>query len=106
MSEGSSTSSEYPSRQDLAKRRSSAPERPSEIASPGPRPVGSRIAMSGLVQRLARDLGKDPEELAQQIDPDTLRRTKYAVLRVDNPDGTTTFKHDPGIVEGRKSTHR
>jgi hypothetical protein len=62
--------------------------------------------MSGLVQRLARDLGKDPDELAAQIDPDTLRRTKYAVLQIRNDDGTTTFKHDPGIVEGRKSTHR
>lgn len=101
-------SSEYPSKQEMANRArsSSDPARPSEIAPAERRRAGSRTAMSGLVQRLARSLGRDPDELAAQIDPDLIRRTKYPVIEIRNEDGTTTFKEDPGILEGARASVR
>ncbi len=100
--------SEYPSKPEAERRarESSAPARPSEIESPARRRAGTPIALSGLVQRLAKDLGKDPELLAAQIDPETIRRTKYPVIESRDSEGRRVFKHDPGIVEGRKSTSR
>jgi hypothetical protein len=67
---------------------------------------GSRTAqreMSAQVQRLARRLGADADELAAKIPPDTLRRTKYGVLETVNADGTRTFKHDAGIEDGPRN---
>jgi hypothetical protein len=59
--------------------------------------------MSGQVQRLAARLGKDPDEIASKIPPDTLRRTKYPVLEQMTPDGKRVFEHDMGIVSGVRS---
>lgn len=62
--------------------------------------------MSGQVQRLARRIGADPDELAKKIPSDTLRRTKYPVIETVNADGTRSFRHDLGIEEGRRALHR
>lgn len=59
--------------------------------------------MSAQVQRLARRLGKEPEEIAAKISPDTLRRTKYPVIETVNKDGTRSFRHDWGIEEAPRS---
>ena len=63
---------------------------------------GSRIgrrALSSHVLRLAKRLGKTPEEIAERIPEDTLRRSKYPVLEIVNEDGTRTYKHDSGVSE-------
>jgi len=52
------------------------------------------------VQVLAAALKLDPEELASRIPADTLRRLKYPLVEMPQPDGTTAFRHDEGIVEG------
>ena len=60
---------------------------------------------SAQVQRLERRLGRKPDELAEEIPADTIRRTKYPVLEQRNPDGTRTFEHDLGIkADGRLHT--
>lgn len=85
------------------------PEKQLESAPAASGRAGSRTerrAMSAQVQRLARRLGSDPDELAQKLSPDTLRRTKYPVLEIVNEDGTRTFKHDPGIEQGRTALIR
>lgn len=94
--------SEYPSKQEMKSRgrASSAPGRRPEIEHQGPRRAGTQTVLSAFVQRLARDLGKDPEELAAKIDPDTIRRTKFPMIEERLPDGKLRFKHDPGIIEG------
>lgn len=100
--------SEYPSKQEMKSRArgSSDPARPSATADPV-RPRGAaKTAMSGLVQRLALSLGKDPAELASKIDPDTIRRTKFPVIEERLEDGTIKFKHDPGIIEGPRGLSR
>ncbi len=87
-------------------------EKPLVTAQPGRGVTASRISpperrdMSAQVQRLARRLAADPDELAKKISPDTLRRTKYPVLETVNPDGTRSFKHDSGISEGLISSVR
>ena len=55
------------------------------------------------VQDLARRSGSDPEVLAERIPEDTLRRLKYPMHVHVNEDGTRSFEHDLGIVEGAKS---
>lgn len=77
----------------------SVPERPRATAT-------ARRAMSAQVQRLARRLGTSPDEIAAKIPPDTLRRTQYPVIETVNEDGTRSFKHDPGIEEGRRASLR
>lgn len=67
---------------------------------------GPLRTMSAQVQRLASRLGTNPDELAAKIPEDTLRRTKFPVLEIENDDGTRTFKHDPGIEEGRRALLR
>jgi hypothetical protein len=97
-------SSEYPSKQETQRRQggSSVQARRSETEK-----GAERVPLSGLVANLAKRLGKDPEEFAAQIDPDTIRRTRYPALTETLPDGTTIFKHDPGIVtDGRKASIR
>lgn len=54
--------------------------------------------MSAQVQRLAKRLGKDPDELASEISADTLRRSKYPVIEQTDDQGRRVFKHDFGIV--------
>jgi hypothetical protein len=51
--------------------------------------------MSAQIQRLARRLDCDPDELSERIPDDTLRRTKYPVTETVNEDGTRCFKHNP-----------
>lgn len=83
--------------------------RPDATISAEPGQTGSRTErreMSGQVQRLARRLGADPDEIARRIPADTLRRTKYPVIETVNEDGTRAFKHDPMIEEGRRALVR
>src|SRR5690348_15976382 len=54
------------------------------------------------VERVSRRLGKDPDELARAIPPDTLRRTRYPLIEREEEEGGRTFRHDLGIVEGAK----
>jgi hypothetical protein len=68
-------------------------------------PTGRR-GLSATVVRLAKRLGKSPEELTDNIPADTLRRLKYPVLEIVNPDGTRTFKRDLGVSEGLISSPR
>lgn len=54
------------------------------------RPV---IQVSGPVSRLAYRLGFRADVLAEQIPPDTLRRTKYPVIEeVDEETGKVTYR--------------
>jgi hypothetical protein len=62
--------------------------------------------VSAQLMRLAQRQGIDPDELAQKIPADTVRRTKYPVIEVVNEDGTRSFKHDPGVTEGPISAAR
>lgn len=100
--------SEYPSKQEMKSRvrESFVQGRLNATAPAERRRAVSRTAMSGIVQRLARALGKDPEELAKQIDPDTIRRTKFPVIEERLEDGKIVFKHDPGIIEARRASVR
>jgi hypothetical protein len=59
----------------------------------------ARRDMSAQVLRLAKRLGKDPEKLAEEIPPETLRRTKYPVIEEAQPDGSRLYKRDLGIVD-------
>lgn len=81
---------------DKAKRRATV-QRAQQAAA-------SKIAKSAAyVQDLARRSGRDPEELAQRIPADTLRRLKYPMIQHINEDGTRRFEHDLGITEGVRS---
>lgn len=64
-------------------------------------PVSAKRVMSAQILRLADRLGRDAETLAKKMPADTVRRTKYPVIEIVNPDGTRSYKHDPGIEEGR-----
>lgn len=66
----------------------------------------TRRDQSAIILRLANRMGIDAEALAARIPPDTLRRSKYPVIEIQNEDGTVTFKHDLGIEEGRSSETR
>lgn len=101
-------SSEYPPPQEMKRRQreSSDPERPHATGPAGRTPAGKRTAMSGIVQRLALSLGKDPAELASKIDPETIRKTKFPVIEERLEDGKIKFKHDPGIIEGPRGLSR
>ena len=97
-------SAEYPSKDELSERaargdpvaqgaRARRVETGGATATPSTRPPGRR--MSATIMRLARRLQRDPDELAQEIPADTVRRTKYGVLEEKQPDGSTLFKHIP-----------
>lgn len=80
--------------------------KPKETTPAAPGVIGSRTkrrAMSAQVQRLAKRLGTDPDELAKKLPADTLRRSKYPVIEIINEDGTRTYKHDLGIFDGPRS---
>lgn len=64
----------------------------------------ARRLSSGLIEWLAKRLGKSTDELLDKIDPDTVRRTKYPVETVENDDGTTTFK-DPKVRPNMQVLH-
>ncbi len=71
-----------------------------------PGPTASKTekrAMSAQVLRLAKRTGKDPDAIAREIPAETLRKTKYPVIEVLNPDGTRTFRHDLGITDGPRA---
>ena len=57
--------------------------------------------MPAVLLRIAPKLGKTAEELARKISADTLRRLKYPVKEIAQPDGTTRYEHDLGITDGR-----
>jgi hypothetical protein len=57
--------------------------------------------MSGLILWLAKRLQTRPELLAARIPDDTIRRTKYPYIAVENDDGTTSFKQ-VGVVPGKE----
>jgi hypothetical protein len=67
--------------------------------------TGKRV-VSAQVLRLARRLGKDPDEMARSMKPETLRKTKYPVIETVDADGKRHFKHDLGITEGVTSLLR
>lgn len=50
-------------------------------------------APSGAVIRIATSSGHDPRALANAIAPDTLRRTRYAVIEEEDGEGRTLWKH-------------
>ena len=83
------SNSQYPDAKEMRRRRTSE------------EPTRKRRKVSAAIQRLARRLGRDPDELAAQIPADTLRRTRFPVLEEVDEVGKRTFKHDPQIVEGR-----
>lgn len=71
-----------------------------EVSVQGKRRATARRVMSAQVQRLARRLGSDADELAGKIPADTLRRTKYPVREEVTADGKRIFKDDLQVVEG------
>jgi len=73
---------------------------------PAKKRASSTASMAVPLLRLARRLGRSPEELARRIPPDTIRRLKYPYIEQPQPDGTTVFKHDLGIEEGLLDTER
>lgn len=82
---------------------SSVQERLNATVNPGSTRATSRTAQAAFLQGLAARLGRDAEDLAATIPPDTVRRLKYPVLAHENPDGSTTYVHDLGISEGAMS---
>jgi hypothetical protein len=68
--------------------------------------AASPTAPSAILVRLARRLGRDPDELAAELSDDTLRRTANPVIEERTEDGKTIFKHPTGIVEGRLHARR
>lgn len=65
-----------------------------------------RQATSAQIERLARRLDVSPDELAQKIPADTIRRTKYPVVEIVEPDGKRSFRHDLGVVENGRIAAR
>lgn len=61
---------------------------------------GPRHDRSATVDRLARDLGVEPEELAKKYPADTLRRLKYPVRVTVEPDGTRRYDTVVVVAEG------
>ena len=80
--------------------------RRSATTSVDPGRTASRTALSAPLLRLAKRLGRRPEELAESIPADTLRRLKYPVIETVEPDGTRSYSHDRQISEGYVSLPR
>lgn len=59
--------------------------------------------MSAQVLRLAKRLGKDPDELAVRYGAETVRKLKYPVREEVHEDGSRTYHDDLDIREGRLS---
>lgn len=68
--------------------------------------TGQTAAPGPALVRLADRLRVRVEDLVRDIPEDTLRRTRYPVKEQPQPDGTTAYEHDLGIVEGRISSVR
>lgn len=93
--------SEYPTKQEMERRRREDPvfsdlERLHATGSVEP----TRHRATAQIVRLANRLGVDADELAKKIPADTLRRTRFPMIEEKLPDGRRTFKDDPGIHEG------
>jgi len=58
------------------------------------------IALSPLLVRLAARLEVPPNVLALQIDPDTIRRTKYPVVEEVTEDGKIIFHRANFVIDG------
>lgn len=67
-----------------------------DAAAPPPESEKVKNGRSATVDRLARDLGVEPRELAEKYSADTLRRLKYPVRVTVEPDGTR--RYDPVVV--------
>lgn len=74
-----------------------------EVSAKARRPVKEQRRMSAQIQRLAKRLRRDPDELAAEISDDTLRRTKFPVIEELGEDGRRTFRKDPQVIEGPRS---
>lgn len=59
---------------------------------------------AGIIQRLALATGRDPNELAERIPEDTLRRLKFPVTTQVAADGSLTFKEPVVVIEGGKKS--
>lgn len=85
-------------------------ERPVGTGRAALTPTASRIAKTEsagpALVRAADRLGKTVDELTRNIPPDTLRRTRYPVREQAQPDGTTLYEHDLGVVESRHASVR
>jgi hypothetical protein len=62
-------------------------------------PTGQR-AFSATVLRLAKALGRKPEEVAERFSADTLRRLKYPMREKHEADGKTVYERDLDVSEG------
>lgn len=69
-----------------------------EITRQEPGRVASRTAQAAQVQALAARLGIPAEKLAETIPEETLRRLKFPVIETAEPDGTSSFRHDVGVI--------
>lgn len=97
--------SEYPTKEEMQSRESFGQEKPREITPAERGREGKqtgRHVVSAIAQLLARRTGKRAEEIASRWPEDTVRRTKYPVITVENDDGTLSFKHP--IVDGTRTT--
>ncbi len=72
----------------------------SAISSAGRPPATAKTVLSAHVQRLARTAGESADDVAARIPDDTIRRTKYPVHEIAEPDGSTAFRHPDGVIEG------
>ena len=85
--------------------KSSVLERLNATENPGSTTGTSRTAKSAaVVQALAARLGSDPEVMAAKIPADTLRRCKYPVIPVRQPDGSVRYDRDVIERDGKRDT--
>lgn len=78
--------------------RPTAPTKPGSSQPSGKDRASARQA--GIIQRLALATGRDPNELAEAIPEDTLRRLKFPVTTQVADDGSLTFKEPNIVIEG------
>lgn len=82
--------------------RRTAPTSPASAPASGSARATARQA--GIIQRLALATGRDPNELADSIPEDTLRRLKFPVTTQVAQDGSLTFKEPAVVIEGGKKS--
>lgn len=75
-----------------------------EAALPKPRKETKPI--SPQLKALAKRLGRDPKELAENVPADTLRRLKSPVVEHVTEDGRRVFQHDLGIKNSVQAAGR
>lgn len=69
-------------------------------------PTDRTVSPGPALVRVADRLHVPVEEFTRNIPSDTLRRTRYPVKEQPQPDGSTLYEHDLGIVEGRAASVR